>query len=61
MTILLRTDLESKSEWVESISYDSLRVSGVDFYRLTLNTKSEHNKVWEISSNIFAILNCTLE
>ena len=39
MTILLRTDLESKLEWVESISYDSLRVSGVDFYRLTLNTK----------------------
>ena len=38
MTILLRTDPESKSEWVESISYDSLWVSRVDFYRLTLNT-----------------------
>ena len=35
---LLGTDLESKLEWVESISNDSLRVSRVDFYRLTLNT-----------------------
>ena len=35
---LVRTNLESKLEWVESISNDSLRVSRVDFYRLTLNT-----------------------
>ena len=35
---LLRTDLGSKVEWVESISYDSLGVSRVEKFRLTLNT-----------------------
>ena len=35
---LLRTELESKVEWVESISYDSLGVSRVEKFRLTLNT-----------------------
>ena len=36
----LRTELESKVERVESISYDSLRVSRVEKFRLTLNTRS---------------------
>ena len=42
---LLRTELESKVEWVESISYDSLGVSRVEKFRLTLNTTvKRHNK-----------------
>ena len=41
---LLRTELESKVERVESISYDSLRVSRVEKFRLTLNTNVK--SVW---------------
>ena len=39
--LFLESTLESKVEWVESISYDSLGVSRVENVRLTLNTKHD--------------------
>ena len=48
MLILGMEKLESKVEWVEAISNDSLRVSRVEKFRLTLNTNGHIHFTYEI-------------